>query len=401
MKKLMTIAALAAMLVSCGGGKQGKPDFGDNEYAVRTIGASDADLQTKYPATIKGMQDVEIRPKVSGFITKINVREGQKVAAGQVLFEIDNVTYKAQVNQATAGLNAAKSQMNTAKLSYENAQKLFAANVIGQYELDAAKNSFESAKANVGQAEAALAVAKEALSFCYVTAPTSGVVGALPYKVGALVSASSPEALTTISNNSGLEIYFSITEKEILNMTKTSGSVQAAINAMPSIQLQLADGTQYNHEGKVVKASGVVDPATGSVSLIASFPNPEGLLKAGSSGYVIMPHKATGAVIIPQSCVADVLNKHFVYVVGKDNKVKYTEIGVDPNDDGTNYIITSGLKKGDRIVVDGITSLKDGMEIKPITEQQLKEKLKKTEKLAQVQGDGVLAVAAVLKGEKK
>lgn len=399
MKKILTIAALAAMLVSCGGGKQGKPDFSDNEYAVRTIGSSDADLQTKYPATIKGQQDVEIRPKVSGFITRINVKEGQSVGAGQVLFEIDNVTYKAQVNQAQAALNAAKSQMNTAKLTFENAQKLFANNVIGQYELDASKNTFESAKAGVAQAEAALASAKEALSFCFVTSPTSGVVGALPYKVGALVSASSMEPLTTVSNNSGLEIYFSVTEKEILSMTKTSGSIQAAINAMPSIKLMLADGTVYGHEGKVVKASGVIDPATGSVSLIAHFSNPEHLLKAGASGYVVMPHKATGAVIIPQSCVADVLNKHFVYVVGKDNKVKYTEIEVDPNDDGANYIVTAGLKKGDRIVVDGITSLQDGMEIKPITEAQLKQKLQKTEKLAQVQGDGVFAVGKALKGE--
>lgn len=399
MKKILTIAAIAAMLVSCGGGKQGKPDFSDNEYAVRTIGSSDADLQTKYPATIKGQQDVEIRPKASGFITRICVKEGQTVSAGQLLFEIDNQTYKAQVNQAQAALTAATSQMNTAKLTYDNAQKLFAANVIGQYELDATKNTYESAKANVGQAQAALATAKEALSYCFVTAPTSGVVGALPYKVGALVSASSPEALTTISNNSGLEIYFSITEKEVLNMTKTSGSMQAAINAMPAIKLQLVDGTIYNHEGKVVKASGIIDQATGSVSLIAHFPNTEHLLKAGSTGYVIIPHKATDAIIIPQSCVADVLNKHFVYTVGKDNKVKYTEITVDPNDDGKSYIVTSGLKKGERIVVDGITSLQDGMEIKPITEQQLKEKLVKTEKLAQVQGDGIIAVGKVLKGE--
>lgn len=397
MKKIMTIAALAAMLVSCGGGgKQGKPDFSDNEYAVRTLGSSDADLQTKYPANVKGMQDVEIRPKVSGFITRINVKEGQQVAAGQVLFEIDNVTYKSQVNQAQAALNSAKSQMNTAKLTYDNAQKLFAANVIGQYELDSSKNTYETAVAGVAQAEAALASAKEALSYCFVAAPTSGVVGSLPYKVGALVSASSIEPLTTVSNNSGLEIYFSVTEKELLKMAQESGSVQAAINQMPSVKLQLADGSLYTHEGKVVKASGVIDQATGSVSLIAHFPNPQGLLKAGASGYVVYPHKAVDKVIIPQSCVADVLNKHFVYVVGKDNKVKYTEITVDPNDDGQNYIVVDGLKKGDRIVVDGITSLKDGMEIKPITEQQLKQKMQKLEKLAQVQGDGVLALGEVL-----
>lgn len=401
MRKLMTIAALAAILVSCGGGKQGKPDFSDNEYAVRTIGSSDADLQTNYPATIKGVQDVEIRPKVSGFITHVCVREGQEVRAGQVLFELDNASYKASVNQASAAVNSAKSQMNNAKLTYDNAKKLFEKNVIGQYELDASRNTYETAQAGVAQAEAALTAAKEALSYCTVTAPTSGFVGSLPYKVGALVGPSSQEALTTVSNNSDIEVYFSITEKEILAMAKDAGSVQAAINAMPSVKLKMADGSMYGHEGKIVKASGVVDPATGSVSLIAFFSNPEHLLKAGSSGYIVYPHQTTNAIIIPQSCVADVLNKHFVYVVGADNKVKYTEITVDPNDDGNNYIVTSGLKVGDKIVVDGITSLQDGMEIKPITEQQLKKKLQDTEKLAQVQGDGVITVGKTLMGDKE
>ena len=189
MKKLMTIVAIATLLLSCGG-QSGKPDFSDNEFAVRTIGASNAALETSYPATFKGMQDVEIRPKVAGFITKIYVKEGQNVGAGQVLFEIDNVTYKAAVNQAQAAVVSAQSALNTAKLTYENAQKLHAANVIGDYELQSSKNQYESAQAALGQAQASLVSARDQLSFCTVKSSTNGVIGSLPYKVGALVSAS-------------------------------------------------------------------------------------------------------------------------------------------------------------------------------------------------------------------
>lgn len=386
--KVLLVAAFAAVLASCGGGKSGgKPDFGDNEYAVRTIQGQNADLQTTYPATIKGVQDVEIRPKVSGFITKLCVKEGQSVKAGQLLFVIDNVTYAAAVRQAKAAVNSAKAQLNTARLTYNNSEKLFKNNVIGSYELQTAKNTLETAEAGLAQAEAAYVSAKQNLDFCYVTSPSNGVVGDLPYRVGALVSASSQQPLTTVSNISTMQVYFSMTEKDLLAMTKTDGGVHAAINDYPAVKLQLADGTVYNHPGKVATVSGVIDPTTGSVSMRADFPNPEHLLKSGASGSILIPHVATSAVIIPQDAVAQVQDKHFVYIVGKDNKVKYSPVTVDPNDDGKNYIITSGLHVGDRIVINGITSLTDGMEIKPVTEAQYAEKLKKTEAMGADQSD--------------
>ncbi len=398
MKKLLTIAAIAAMLVSCGGGKQGKPDFGDNEYAVRTIGTSDASLQSTYPATFKGVQDVEIRPKVAGFITKIYVKEGQQVAAGQMLFEIDNATYKAQVTQARAAVTSAKTQVSTAKLTYENSQKLYANKVIGDFELQSAKNRYESAVAALGQAKASLAAAEETLSYCFIKAPTSGFVGSLPFKVGALVSSASQEALTTISNGSQVEVYFSLNEKDMLDLTRKYGSAQAGISSFPAVKLQLADGSIYESEGKVIKASGIIDPTTGTTSLIAVFPNSKHLLKSGGSGRIVMPYTASAAVIIPQEATVEVLDKHFVYIVGKDNKVKYTEVTIENQNDGQNYIITSGLKKGDRIVVKGVTSLQDGMEIKPLTEAEYAKKLKKAEELSKVQDQGVIAVGKALKG---
>ena len=386
--KILLFAALAAMLVSCGGKKSsGKPNFGDNEYAVRTIGAQSAELQTTYPATIRGMQDVEIRPKVSGFITKLCVKEGQAVKAGQLLFVIDNVTYAAAVRQAKAAVNSAKAQLNTARLTYNNNEKLFKNNVIGSYELQSAKNNMQAAAAALAQAEASYVSAKENLSYCYVTSPASGVIGDLPYRVGALVSASSQQPLTTVSNISTMQVYFSMTEKELLDMTKSAGGLHTAIKDYPAVKLQLADGTIYDHPGRVATVSGVIDATTGSVSMRADFPNPQHLLKSGGSGSIVVPHVSSSAIVIPQDAVAQVQDKHFVYIVGKDNKVKYSAVTVDPQDDGKNFIITSGLKVGDRIVVNGISSLTDGAEIKPITEAQYQEKLKKTEKLGAAQGD--------------
>lgn len=201
-KNVITIAVFAAIaiLTSCGGSKKdGLPNFSDDEFAVSTISTSSAALQTTYPATIKGIQDVEVRPKVSGFITKVFVHEGQTVSAGQPLFSIDSETYQAAVRQCQAAVNTAKAQANTAKLTYKNNKNLFDSHIIGEYELSTAANTLATAEAQVAQAEAALASAREQLAWCVVKSPSAGVVGSLPFKEGALVSASG-QALTTVSN---------------------------------------------------------------------------------------------------------------------------------------------------------------------------------------------------------
>ena len=366
MKKLMMFAAVAATLVSCGGGG-GRPTFGDNEYPVATVGTSSADMQSTYPATIKGVQDVEIRPKVQGFLIQINVKEGQTVSAGQTLFVLDNATYQAAVRQAQAAVNTAQQQVNTAQLTYENAQQLHANKVIGDYELQTSKNTFESAQAQLAQAHASLASAREQLSFCYVKSPASGVVGTLPFKKGALVSASN--TLTNVANISQMDVYFSVTERDAMVLS------QQGLGSLPSVKLQLTDGSVYAHEGRVTRMSGVIDQATGSVQLIATFPNPEKQLKSGGVGNIIIPRQATGAIIIPQSCVSEVQNKKFVYTLVDGNKVKYTEIKVDPQNDGNTYIVTDGLKTGDKYVTNGITKLNDGMEIVPITPERYQQKI--------------------------
>lgn len=382
--RIFLFSAIAAVLVSCG--KKGGMDFVDNEFPVETVKSQNASMQTTYPATFKGIQDVEIRPKVAGFITRVCVREGQAVSAGQLLFVIDNATYQAAVRQAQAAVNTASAQCNTVKMAYDNSMKLRENNVIGDFELNSAKNNYESAKAQLAQARAALASAKEMLGFCYVKSPTAGVVGTLPYKEGAMVSASSMPALTTVSNISTIEAYFSMTEKDVLSMTKAAGTMQAAINTYPDLKLQLADGTMYSEMGRLVKASGVIDAATGSVQMIARFPNPQRLLKSGASGAIVVPRSDNNAIIIPQNAATQVQDKIFVYVLGKDNKVKYTEIKVDPQNDGKNYVVLSGLKAGDRYVTNGTTKLTDGMEIKPITPAQYRKKIDEATKLGENQG---------------
>lgn len=381
--KILLFAFIVAVLVSCG--QKGNKDFGDNEFPVETVKSQSTSMQTSYPTSLKGIQDVEIRPKVAGFITQVCVKEGQTVGAGQLLFVIDNATYQAAMRQAQALVNTATAQCNTVKMAYENSIKLRENKVIGDFELQSAKNNYESAKAQLAQAQAGLASAKEMLGFCYVKSPTAGVVGTLPYKEGAMVSASSMPALTTVSNISTIEAYFSMTEKDILEMTKNAGSMQAAIDQYPELKLQLSDGSIYSEAGRLVKASGVVDAATGSVQMIARFPNPQRLLKSGASGSIVVPRSDNNAIVIPQSVTVEVQDKVFVYLLGKDNKVKYTEIKVDTQNDGKNYIVLSGLKAGDKYVTNGITKLTDGMEIKPITTAQYQKKIEEATKLGENQ----------------
>lgn len=402
MKKITSIlfvVAVAVVLYGCGK-NEGRPQFGDNEYPVMTVGTHSSQMETTYPAVIKGVQDVEIRPKISGFITRLAVQEGQSVARGQVLFTIDNATYvaavrqaQAAVNSAQAAVNSAQAQLATATLTYNNNQQLYKNGVIGAFELHNAKNTMdqaraavEQAKSSVAQAQASLTNAKETLSFCTVTSPAAGVVGNLPYKQGALVSPSSSPAVTTVSDISAMEVYFSMTEKDVLAMTRNAGGLNAAVDQYPSVKLRLADGTLYNHEGTVTKVSGVIDASTGTVSMIARFANPERLLKSGGSGSIVVPSINRGAIIIPQSATTQVQDKIFVYKVDKNNAVHYSEITVNPQNDGTNYIVTSGLAVGEKIVTNGIAKLSDKMTIKPISPKFYEKKIQNQSK-AMTAGD--------------
>ncbi len=382
----MLVAVCAFMLTGC---KAEQAKQQSNEYAVRAVTISSPELNYTYPASIKGEQDIEIRPRVAGNIVKVCVDEGATVKTGQTLFVIDDVTYREAVNQASAGLNQANASLNqanaalaTAKLTYNNKKELLNKNIIGDYEFQTAQNGLAqaeaavaTAKAGVASANAALVSARQNLSYCYVKSPSNGVVGSIPYRVGALVSSSSVEPLTTVSNIETMYVYFSVTEKQLLEMTRTSGDSKSILATMPAVQLKLADGSIYDKTGKVSTISGVIDQTTGAVSIRADFANPDHLLKSGGSGNILVPYVTKDAVIIPQSATVEVQDQKYVYLLGKDNKVAFTVIKVADINDGQTYIVTEGLKAGDRIVSQGLSTLTDGMEITPITEEQAAKKV--------------------------
>lgn len=368
MKSRIAYLALCLTLAGCGNGSQ--IPQASNEYAVRDVTTSVCNLSTSYPATIKGIQDIEIRPKVGGFITKVHVDEGDFVHKGQVLFSIDRVQYEAAVKSAEAAVRVAKTTVSTQELTVKNKKMLHSQGIISDYDMEMTENELASAQAQLASANAQLVDAKNNLSFCSVTSPSDGVVGTIPYRVGSLVSSTTAEPLTTVSNISEMYVYFSMTEKQLLEYTKGTDGVQGALAAIPPVNLRLVDGSLYDQTGKVTNVSGVIDIATGSVSMRATFDNPQKILRSGGTGSIVIPVRDSSAIQVPQKATYEIQDKRFVYVVGKDNKVKNTEITVLSQNDGTNYVVTSGLKVGDRIVVEGINTLNDGMAIKPVTEAQ-------------------------------
>ena len=374
--KIMSLALLLA-LVSCGE-KQGMPEA-NNEYAVITVQATDAQLETSYPATIKGLEDIEIRPKVSGFITKLCVDEGDFVRKGQPLFQLEKVQFEAAVRSAEANVNVIKTNIKTQELNLENKRMLHSKGIISNFDLQSAENQLESLKAQLAQAQAGLTDARNNLSYCTVTSPVSGVVGSIPYRLGSLVSASTPQPLTTVSNIETMYAYFSMTEKQMLALTREKGGIAAAMDKMPAVKLQLADGSEYPLAGNVSAISGVIEAGTGSVQMLATFANPERVLRSGGAGAILVPVKSEGCILVPQKATYDIQNKKFVYVVGDDNKVTGREIEVLVQNDGQNYIVVKGLKAGERIVVEGVNQLKTGNVIKPITPAQAEANRKKAE----------------------
>ena len=367
--------SVAAVLVMClsftSCGKQGQNGSQMiKELAVVSVSSSNVELISSYPAVIKGKQDVEIRPQVSGFITRLAVDEGSVVRKGQTLFIIDPVQYEEAVNAARAAVNVAKANMATAELTAQNKRELAKNNIIGAYDLQMAENSLLSSKALLAQATAQLVNAEKNLSYTRVSSPSDGVVGTIPFRVGSLVSPSIVTPLTSVSDISEMYAYFSMTERQLLGFTAKGTSSKDILSTMPSVQLKLIDGTIYGDTGKVETMSGVIDQSTGSVSIRARFSNKSQILRSGGTGIVLVPAKMTDCIVIPQKATYEIQDKRFVYVVDDKSAVKSTPIEIFTLDDGQNFVVTSGLKVGDKIVVEGISSLKDGMQIKAVTPEQ-------------------------------
>ena len=362
MKQTFVKAAVMACFmaaVSCG---QAPTAMGPAEYAVMTIATTDREIPINYSATIRGRQDIAIYPQVSGTIFELCVNEGQTVSKGQPLFIIDQVPYKAALQTAEANVAAAKAGVATAQLTYDSKKELYAKNVVSQYDLLTAENTLLTAKAQLAQAEAQRVNAANNLSYTVVKAPANGVVGTLPYRVGALVSASIPQPLTTVSDNSDVYVYFSMTENQLLNLTRQYGSIANTLKNMPDVQLVLNDGSVYDRTGRIESISGVIDTSTGSVQLRAVFPNADGLLHSGGAGSVIVPNIHKDCVVVPQVATFELQNKVYVYKV-EDGKATSSMIDVEKINNGREYIVKSGLTPGDVIVAEGVGLLREGTPI--------------------------------------
>ncbi len=366
MVAFLAVATGMTMLASCGGNKQQSANT-PIAYKTVKVKAETRTIDTKYSATIRGRQDIQVLPQVSGQLKQLCVTEGQRVRKGQTLFIIDQVPYQASLTTAKANLEAAKAAEATAKLSYESTQSLHAQNVVSDFDLQTANNAYAQAKAAVAQATAAVTNAANSLSYTVVTSPADGVVGTLPYRVGALVGPTIPTPLTTVSDNHQMYVYFSMTENQLLDKIREAGSAEAAIKALPAVRLQLVDGSEYEETGVVESASGVVDQATGSVQLRAVFNNPKGLLHSGSTGNVIIPIELKNHIIVPAAAVKQLQTVHQVFkVVNKDGQrtAEGTDIKIAPYNTGKEFIVLSGLKVGDEIISEGAGMVKEGALVK-------------------------------------
>lgn len=350
-----------ALATSCQQKKQ--VSVSNASYKTMSVQRMDKNLTTSYSASIKGRQDIDIYPQVSGKIQRLCVKEGDKVTKGQLLFVIDQVPYRAALATAVAAESAAEASLSSATLTYESNKELYAQKVISSFTLQTSENAYRSAKAQLAQTKAQVTDARNNLSYTEVRSPADGVVGVLPYRVGTLVSASMPKPLTTVSDNSQMYVYFSMTEKQLLSFVRQYGSKDAAIRNMPEVSLQLGDQSMYAHKGRVESISGVINTETGAVTLRAEFPNPERLLNSGGSGNVIIPTTMKGCIVIPQSSTVQQQDKRIVYkVVG--GKAVAQLIEVESIDDGTSFIVRNGLKPGDVIVSEGAGMVKEGETVK-------------------------------------
>lgn len=345
------------------GCRQTPPPVQESEYEVLSLQPDDRTLTSTYSATIRGRQDIEIYPQVGGFLTQVCVVEGQQVKRGQTLFIIDQVGYQAALQTAEANVAAAEAALATAQLTYDSKQELFRQKVVSAFDLSTAKNALLTAQAQLAQTKAQEVNARNNLSYTVVKSPADGVVGTLPYRVGALVSSAMAEPLTTVSDNSDMYVYFSMTENQLLGMIRQYGSKDEALKNMPPITLLLNDKSEYTGKGRIESISGVINRSTGTVSLRAVFPNPAGLLYSGGNGNVLIPVVKKHCLVIPQTATYDLQDKVFVYKV-VDGKAQSAPVSVTRVNGGKEYVVEEGLSEGEVIVAEGVGLLREGTPVK-------------------------------------
>jgi efflux transporter, RND family, MFP subunit len=336
---------------------------------VLTVSEQPVDLTETFSASIRGRQDVDIIPQVSGRITRLCVKEGERVVRGQVLAIIDQVPYQAALRTAVANVSAAKARVETARIELNGKQSLFDENVISDYELSVARNQLAVAQAELEQAKAHEADARNNLSYTEIKSPSDGVVGELPYRIGALVSPTIEQPFTVVSDNSEMYAYFSISENKLRQLVARYGSIDRIISEMPAVKLQLNDGSFYERGGKIETISGVVNSTTGAVQIKALFPNPDKELMSGTIGNVVIQESGSEVIVVPMTATVELQDKVIAYRL-KNGKAEAAYLTVDRLNDGNNYIVKRGLAAGDTIISEGVGLVKEGMSVTPKTEKK-------------------------------
>ncbi|QHS59068.1 efflux RND transporter periplasmic adaptor subunit [Chitinophaga agri] len=333
---------------------------------VVTIGAADASTENDYTASLEGKVNVEIRSQVDGYLEKVYVDEGAYVKAGQPLFKIDEHRYREQLNNAKASLHAAEAAVLNAQLEIDKVTPLVNSKVVSEIQLRTAKTAYEVATANVEQAKALVAAATINVGYTNITAPVSGYIGRIPKKAGALISLNDPEPLTKLSDVHEIYAYFSLSEGDFFSFKDNyaGSTLEEKLKNLPPVVLVLADNHVYEEKGKVDMIDGQFEKNTGAITLRAVFPNGKGTIRTGNTGKVRLQREYKNAILVPQAATVEIQDRVFVYTLDKANKTVRQAITVTGNS-GNDYLVTDGVKAGDRIVVSGVDRLKEGMEIKP------------------------------------
>lgn len=335
---------------------------------VSTVDTASATTFTDYSATLEGKVNVEIRAQVDGYLEKIFVDEGAFVKEGQALFKINDQPYQEQLNTALANQHAAEANLAKAQLELDKMETLTKNNVVSDIQLKTAKSSFEVAKASLEQAKAAVGLAKINLGYTLIKAPVSGYIGRIPKRIGNLIGRMDVQAMTTLSDVHEVYAYFSMSEIDFMRFNKDNSgeNTNDKMKHLAPVSLILADGSLYENSGKIEMIDGQFDKTTGSIALRANFPNPKGLLRSGNTGKVRVSTSIKGAISVPQDATFEVQDKTFVFAVGDSNKIARMPITISGKSEA-NYLISEGLKRGDKIVTGGLSILQDGMVINPQT----------------------------------
>ena len=348
-------------LASCG---IDMPKETQSSFETMIVKKSDIELPYKFSARMKGQNDVTVTPQVSGQLMKICVTEGQQVKKGQTLFVIDSRNAQLELEAAQANLQAALAQENSAKLEYESNKNLFEKKIVSSYMLNNSENSYKQAQASVAQARAAVNRARVNLGFCTITASVSGIIGEIPVRIGDQVSPMTQ--LTILSGNTTMYAEFSVTEAIVENIVQEGmkpNDVEKYIANLPPATFVMKNGTEYPHKGRVVSLTGVVNSETGSLTSKVSFPNPEGHLYSGIQGTIVMPFAETGVIVVPQFAVVRLQDKAQVYKVKADSTATAVEVTTEDTGNGKDFIVTSGLKEGDKIVTTGANNVTEGQKV--------------------------------------